>query len=64
MTDLSLLVKFAGLDRGIVIKGKPAVQVAIVAEILFFELYHFQGKVIIGHNPEGIGVDVGGEEIA
>ena len=61
--DISLPTKFTCLDQWIVIKSEPAIEIAIVAEVFFLPIYHFQGKVIIGHNPEGIGVGMGGEEI-
>lgn len=45
------------------IKSEPAVTPAIVVEIFFLSFNYFQREVVIGHNPERIGVGMGGEEV-
>ena len=61
--SLAVFIQAAGFHKWIVIKRKPSILRAIVGNEVFFLFDEIQGEVIVGHDPQGIGVGVGGEHV-
>ena len=61
--DPALFVKLAGIHRRVVIKGEPGIFPETYGFIFFFERNDIHGKVVIGHNPQGLEMHVGGQQV-
>jgi len=46
------------------IEGKPGIPLPVLFEVLLLTGNDLQRKIIIGHDPEGIDMSMGGKKIA
>ena len=64
LKHLILIVQAAGLQVLVMVKSKPAFMLPVKRNQLLLQVDNIQGKVVICHDPQRIGMGMGGKKVS